>query len=118
VRSSAATDLPSYASGTVAAVIELPFDPVVALGPLRLTWHAIFSLVGVLAGAALGIRLVLARISFDDAWAVAIGGVLGGLPARASSSSSSTSRSSSPTPSARLRWATAASRSSAASSAV
>ena len=79
MRSSAATDLPSYASGTVAAVIELPFDPVVALGPLRLTWHAIFSLVGVLAGAALGIRLVLARISFDDAWAVAIGGVLGGL---------------------------------------
>jgi len=60
-------------------VIELPFDPMVALGPLTLTWHAVFGLLGVLAGAALGIRLVLARISFDDAWAVAIGGVLGGL---------------------------------------
>ena len=60
-------------------MIELPFDPALALGPLTLTWHAVFGLLGVLAGAALGIRLVLARISFDDAWAVAIGGVLGGL---------------------------------------
>lgn len=60
-------------------MIDLPFDPALALGPLALTWHAVFGLLGVLAGAALGIGLVLARISFDDAWTVAIGGVLGGL---------------------------------------
>jgi phosphatidylglycerol:prolipoprotein diacylglycerol transferase len=60
-------------------VIDLPFDPTLVLGPLTLTWHALFGFLGIAAGAAVGITLVRPRVPFSDAYAFALGGVLGGL---------------------------------------
>ena len=60
-------------------MIDLPFDPTLVLGPLDLTWHALFGFLGIVAGAAAGISLVRSRVSFSAAYAVALGGVLGGL---------------------------------------
>src|SRR2546428_14132656 len=63
----------------LAAVIDLPFDPTLVLGPLTLTWHALFGFLGIIAGAAAGITLVRPRVPFADAYAIALTGVLGGL---------------------------------------
>ena len=67
-------------------MIDLSFDPDLTLGALRLTWHALLGLVAVIAGAATGIAFALRaarargiRFTFDDAYAVALGGVVGGL---------------------------------------
>ncbi len=60
-------------------MIDLPFDPDLVLGPLRLTWHSLFGVVGIVTGAALGIRLIRARVRFADGYALALAGVLGGL---------------------------------------
>ena len=60
-------------------MIDLPFDPTLVLGPLTLTWHALFGFLGIVTGAAAGIALVRPRVSFGDAYAFALGGVLGGL---------------------------------------
>ena len=60
-------------------MIDLPFDPDLVLGPLRTTWHSLFGLLGILAGAALGMRLISARVRFADAYAVALAGVVGGV---------------------------------------
>ena len=63
----------------LAAVIDLPFDPTLVLGPLTLTWHALFGSLGIVGGAAIGIALIRQRVSFADAYAIALSGVLGGL---------------------------------------
>lgn len=60
-------------------MIDLPFDPTLVLGPLSLTWHALFGFLGIVAGAAVGIALVRSRVRFSDAYALALGGVLAGL---------------------------------------
>jgi phosphatidylglycerol:prolipoprotein diacylglycerol transferase len=60
-------------------VIDLPFDPTLVLGPLSLTWHALFGFLGIVAGVAVGVTLVRSRVRFSDAYAFALGGVLGGL---------------------------------------
>jgi phosphatidylglycerol:prolipoprotein diacylglycerol transferase len=60
-------------------MIDLPFDPNLVLGPLTLTWHALFGLVGILAGAVVGISLVRPHVAFADAYAIALISVLGGL---------------------------------------
>ena len=60
-------------------MIDLPFDPTLVLGPLTLTWHALFGFLGIVAGAAVGIALVRPRVSFAVAYGFALGGVLGGL---------------------------------------
>jgi phosphatidylglycerol:prolipoprotein diacylglycerol transferase len=60
-------------------VIDLPFDPNLVLGPLTVTWHALFGSLGIVSGAVVGIALVRPRVSFSAAYALALGGVLGGL---------------------------------------
>lgn len=60
-------------------MIDLPFDPDLVLGPLTLTWHALFGFLGIVAGAAVGITLARSRVSFSDAYGIALGGVIGGL---------------------------------------
>lgn len=60
-------------------MLDLGFDPSVTLGPLRLTWHGLFGLLAAVAGALAGIRLVRPRVSFDDGYAIATWGILGGL---------------------------------------
>jgi phosphatidylglycerol---prolipoprotein diacylglyceryl transferase len=60
--------------------MDLPFDPdLILFGSVHLTWHALFGSLGIVAGAALGVRLVASRIPFNDAYAVAVTGVLGGI---------------------------------------
>ena len=60
-------------------VIDLPFDPNLALGPLRLTWHAFFALLGMAVGVAVGVRLARPFATFDQAYAIGLVGVVGGL---------------------------------------
>ena len=60
-------------------MIDLPFDPTLVLGPLAVSWHALFGFLGIVAGVAVGIALVRPRVSFADAYEFALAGVLGGL---------------------------------------
>lgn len=60
-------------------MIEIFLDPDLRLGPLVLTWHGIFTAVGILFGVALPIRLVRRRVSDDDGYAIATWGVVGGI---------------------------------------
>ena len=60
-------------------MITIPLDPNVHLGPITLAWHGIFTAVGIFGGVWLAIRLVRARVSEDDATAVATWGVIGGI---------------------------------------
>jgi len=60
-------------------VIELPFDPNIHLGPLAVSWHGIFTAVGIFFGVALPIRLLRGRVSEDDGYAIATWGVVGGI---------------------------------------
>ncbi len=61
-------------------MIDLPFDPNITLfGPFTLSWHGVFSVVGIMAGAWLAIRLARSRIAEDRAYAVATWGVAGGI---------------------------------------
>jgi phosphatidylglycerol:prolipoprotein diacylglycerol transferase len=60
-------------------VIDLPFDPDLLLGPLHLTWHALFGFLGIVAGSATGIAFLRRRLPLSDGYAVALYGVLGGL---------------------------------------
>ena len=60
-------------------MIDLPFDPNLVLGPLTLTWHALFGSLGIVLGAAAGVALVRRRVPFSAAYELALVGVLGGL---------------------------------------
>jgi len=60
-------------------VISIPFDPNIHIGPLAIAWHGIFTAVGILFGVWLPLSLVRARISEDDATAVATWGVVFGI---------------------------------------
>jgi phosphatidylglycerol---prolipoprotein diacylglyceryl transferase len=61
-------------------VIDLPFDPDLVIGSVRIAWHSIFAFVGMLIGGGLSIRL--ARYFFRDdriypfAFAVILGGYI------------------------------------------
>ena len=61
------------------AVIQIPFDPNVHLGPITLAWHGIFTAVGIFFGVWLPLRLLRGKISEEDGWAVATWGVVGGI---------------------------------------
>lgn len=62
-------------------MIEIPFDPSLSLGPLRVSWHALLSYVGLLAGAWLSFRcaryLVADQRIYPFAIAVVVGGIVG-----------------------------------------
>lgn len=60
-------------------MIEIPFDPNLRLGPLMLSWHGIFTAVGIFFGVALPVRLLRGRVSEDDAYAIATWGVVAGI---------------------------------------
>ena len=60
-------------------MIVLPFDPNIHLGPLTLSWHGIFTAVGIFFGVALPVKLLRGRIAEDDAYAIATWGVVGGI---------------------------------------
>lgn len=60
-------------------MIQLPFDPNIHLGPLAISWHGIFTAVGIFFGVALPVRLLRGRVSEDDAYAIATWGVVGGI---------------------------------------
>ena len=44
-----------------------------------MAWHSVFGLLGVLSGSALGMSLLARRIGWNEAYAIALGGVLAGL---------------------------------------
>jgi len=60
-------------------VITIPFDPNLHLGPLAVSWHGIFTAVGIFFGVGLPLRLVRGRVSEDAAYSVATWGVVGGI---------------------------------------
>lgn len=61
-------------------MIDIPFDPDLTIfGPLRLSWHGVFSVLGIIAGVWLALRLARARIPEDKAYSVATWGVIGGI---------------------------------------
>lgn len=60
-------------------MIDLPFDPDLVLGPVRTTWHALFGVLGIVAGATAGIAAARSRVNFADAYAIALGSVVGGV---------------------------------------
>lgn len=60
-------------------MIDLPWDPVLVLGPFRTTWHALFGVLGMAAGAAVGVALAASRVGAGRAYGVALAGLGGGL---------------------------------------
>ena len=60
-------------------MIALPFDPNIHVGPLSLSWHGIFTAVGIFFGVALPVRLLRGRVAEDDVYAIATWGVVGGI---------------------------------------
>ena len=60
-------------------MIEIPFDPKLHLGPLAVSWHGIFTAVGIFFGVALPVRILRGKVSEDDAYAIATWGVVGGI---------------------------------------
>lgn len=60
--------------------IDLPFDPDISIfGPFRLSWHGVFSVVGIIAGVWLAMRFARERLPEDKAYSVATWGVVGGI---------------------------------------
>ncbi len=60
-------------------MLDLPFDPDLVLGSMRVAWHSVFALLGMLVGGAVGVRLARPYASTDQAYVVALAGILGGL---------------------------------------
>ena len=90
--------------------IEIPWDPnITRIGGFLLTWHGLFTAVGILVGVQVSLRLAkVVGYDYDDAYSLALVGVpsgssaLGccgfgrggnGIPARSSSSPRAGSRS-------------------------
>lgn len=59
--------------------MDLPFDPTLAIGPLRLAWHSVWSLVGMAVGSWLDFRLARLLVKDDRIYPFAIAVVVGGL---------------------------------------
>ena len=61
--------------------MELPFDPNVVIGPLRISWHSLFALVGMGTGSWLSFRLARRLVKDERIYPFAIAVILGGLAA-------------------------------------
>jgi phosphatidylglycerol:prolipoprotein diacylglycerol transferase len=61
--------------------VDLPFDPTLAVGPFRIAWHSVWSLVGMLAGSWLSFRLARRLVRDERIYPFAIAVVIGGLVA-------------------------------------
>lgn len=60
-------------------MIEIPWDPNIHVGPATLSWHGLFTAVGIFFGVGLAIRLIRGRVSEDDGYAIATWGVVCGI---------------------------------------
>ena len=61
--------------------MDLPFDPTMTLGPIRIAWHSFFSLVAMGAGSAVSFRLARSLVKDERIYPFAISVVIGGLVA-------------------------------------
>jgi phosphatidylglycerol:prolipoprotein diacylglycerol transferase len=61
--------------------VDLPFDPTMTLGPIRIAWHSFWSLVAMGAGSALSFRLARSLVKDERIYPFAIAVVIGGLVA-------------------------------------
>lgn len=61
--------------------MDLPFDPNLALGPLRISWHSLFSLIGMGVGSWVSFRLARRLVKDERIYPFAIAVVVGGLVA-------------------------------------
>ncbi len=59
--------------------MDLPFDPNLTLGPLRISWHSLFSLVGMGVGSWVSFRLARRLVKDERIYPFAISVVIGGL---------------------------------------
>ena len=59
--------------------MDLPFDPILSVGPLRIAWHSLWSLVGMGAGSWLSFRLARRLVKDERMYPFAISVVIGGL---------------------------------------
>ncbi len=61
--------------------IEIPWDPnITQIGGLLLTWHGLFTAIGIFAGVRLSLELVkIVDYDYDDAYTLALVGVLSGI---------------------------------------
>jgi phosphatidylglycerol:prolipoprotein diacylglycerol transferase len=59
--------------------VDLPFDPTLTLGPLRIAWHSLWSLVGMGAGSWVSFRLARRLVKDERIYPFAICVVIGGL---------------------------------------
>ncbi|HET7699836.1 MAG TPA: prolipoprotein diacylglyceryl transferase family protein [Candidatus Limnocylindria bacterium] len=62
-----------------ARLIELPFDPDLVVGTLRVSWHSFFAFVGATVGGALSIRLSRYLVQDQRVYPFAFAVVAGGL---------------------------------------
>lgn len=60
-------------------MIEIGLDPFLRIGSLSLSWHAIWSLIGMAAAVAVAARFARGLATFDQVYAIAITGIVGGL---------------------------------------
>ncbi len=68
--------------------MDIPFDPRLTLGPITTSWHALFTLAGVVVATAIAARVSLReavkrgygrRAALDHVWTVALACVAGGF---------------------------------------
>lgn len=60
-------------------LIDIPFDPNVVVGSFRMSWHSLFSLVGMIAGSLVSLRLARYLVKDGRVYPFAIAVVVGGL---------------------------------------
>jgi phosphatidylglycerol:prolipoprotein diacylglycerol transferase len=61
-------------------VIDIPFDPnLISIGPFTISWHGLFTVLGIVGGVWLAIRLARSRIPEERTYSVATWGVVGGI---------------------------------------
>ncbi len=60
-------------------MIDLPFSPDLVVGPVRIAWHSIFSLVGSILAVAVAVRLARRLVPDERVYPYALWVLLGGL---------------------------------------
>ena len=60
-------------------MIEVPFDPDLVIGQVRIAWHSIFAFVGMAVGGTLSLRLARYLVRDDRIYPFAIAVIAGGL---------------------------------------
>lgn len=60
-------------------MIDIPFDPDLISGPFTISWHGVFSAVGIAAGVWLAVRLARSRLPEERAYSIGTWGVIGGI---------------------------------------